>query len=107
MIDVLQDLAKQLETEYPGAKIRLDSFSSGAAYLDVVKNGRHFLLRYFPDRREFGVDEVLPGEGFLEKYALFTTKPEEAADFFRTLIDAGPSRNGASPALTTRDSPVS
>jgi hypothetical protein len=106
--EALRTLVKRFECAWPGARINLDSFPSGAAYLDVIKDGRHFLLRYFPDRGEYGIDEVLPGEGFLEKYALITTDLIEATDFLRNLVDTVPSgENGAMSSRSPVDSATS
>ncbi len=87
MTDGIQELANQLRSEWPTARVEVDSFPSGAAYLDVYCRERHFLLRYFPERGVFGVDEVLADEGFLEKYALISPEADVAAEYLRGLVD--------------------
>jgi hypothetical protein len=97
MIDRISELAQKLRAQWPETRVEVETFPSGAAYLDVFSEGRHFLMRYFPASGMFGVDEVLPAEGFLEKYALVSADFDMAANYFRGLVVAAlASGNGTS-----------
>ena len=85
MIDKMGDLARQLEA-LPGTRTELTTFPSGAAMLDVWREGRLFVMAYTPTWKGFGVDEVLDGQGLLEKYDFFSEDYAPAAEHLRKLV---------------------
>ena len=66
--DLMESLAKDLETEVAGASVELTQFPSGGAMLDVRRSdGRLFVMAYTPTHG-FGVDEVQAHDGFVTGY---------------------------------------
>lgn len=85
MIDEMGELARRIEG-LPGTKAKLTAFPSGAAMLDVWREGRLFVLAYMPTWKGFGVDEVLDKEGFLEKYDFFSNDFSPAAEHLWKIV---------------------
>jgi len=85
MVKRIEMLAKQIETNVPGAKVDFTLFPSGAAMLDVKRAGRLFVLSYLP-QGHFGVDEVRDGEGFLTSYRFTSEEFEPAAKHLLALL---------------------
>ncbi len=56
--DCISGLADMLRREWPDARIEVEQFPSGAAFLDVWRDGRFFVLRYTPSHRAYDVTEV-------------------------------------------------
>lgn len=63
----MTNLQERLVADAPGIGVRLTTFPSGGAMLDVRRSGRAFVMAYHP-RCGFGVDELEPDEGFRSGY---------------------------------------
>lgn len=85
MIDEMEELARRI-AELPGTRTELTTFPSGAAILDVWREGRLFVMAYTPTWKGFGVDEVLDNEGFLEKYDFFSGDFTPAAEHLWKIV---------------------
>jgi predicted enzyme related to lactoylglutathione lyase len=74
----LDDLSCRIRSEHPEAGVSCTSLPSGAAVLDLHYRERFYVLAFSP-ARGFAVDEVLPGEGFLNQYRFVYQDLEQAA----------------------------
>ena len=81
----MRHLTQRLAAQ-PGIKTDLRTFPSGGVTLDVWQNSRFFVMAYTPSWQGFGVDEVLDGEGFLEKYDFFSHDFAPAAEQLSLLL---------------------
>jgi predicted enzyme related to lactoylglutathione lyase len=92
---------KRLNDELAGMGAALDCqltlFESGAAMLDVRRNGRAFVMAYSPNRG-FGVDHLAGGEGLGNHYGFTCVDFDSAARELRTLADVASRADG--PALS-------
>lgn len=84
MIDQLFRFADDLRTELPDARVEFTRYPSGAAMLDVVRNGHVYVMAFSP-ATGFGVDEVHNSEGFLASYRYVSTNFAAASDELRKL----------------------
>ncbi len=95
MIDEMRELARRI-AGLPGTRTEVTTFPSGAAILDVWREGRLFVMAHTPTWKGFGVGEVLDDEGFLEKYDFFSEDFTAAAEHLWKIVqaaqpaDAGP-----------------
>ena len=62
--DGVSESACELRREWSDARIEIDRFPSGAASLDVWRDGRFFVLRYTPSYRVYDVAEVTEEHAF-------------------------------------------
>jgi hypothetical protein len=65
-MEEMASLVKQIAA-LPGTDVDLSTFPSGAAMVDVRRDGHLYVLAYSPSRG-FGVDEVTDADGFLLSY---------------------------------------
>ncbi len=81
----MQNLCDRLTRELPDITAELTDFPSGSAMLDLRRAGRSFVMSYSP-ATGFGVDEVLPDEGFLTNCQFCFTQFEPAAQKLCNLV---------------------
>jgi lactoylglutathione lyase len=72
-------LAAHLRSRFPTARVETSTFPSGAASLSIVQDDRLFIMDFAPSTG-FGVDEVRPGEEYLNQYSFTTDDFQQAAE---------------------------
>ncbi|MCI0683166.1 MAG: VOC family protein [Gemmataceae bacterium] len=83
-VDQMKRLSDDLGGIGPEVDSRLTVFPSGAAMLDVRRNGRAVVMAYSPTQG-FGVDMLRPDEGLGNHYRFTSTDFESAARQLRAL----------------------
>ncbi len=63
-----ENFARELRTKYPGARVQLDSFPSGAQTLAFVWHECLWVFDYVPSHAAFGVQEVGEDDSFTLGY---------------------------------------
>ena len=85
MTEKMAALAKQIEI-LPGTRVDFSTFPSGAAMLDVHRDGHLYVMAFFPSWNCFGVDEVHDDDGFLTSYKFVSEDFEQAGKRLWDLI---------------------
>lgn len=83
----MKRLQESLTAESPGIQTELTTFPSGGAMLDVSRGTRAFVMAYSP-QHGFGVDELLPDDGFVTGYRFVSKEFEPAARQLKVLATA-------------------
>ncbi len=88
MLDTIERFSEDLKAEFPQIQVELAAFPSGAAMLDVRRQGRLFVMA-FTAKGGFGVDEVEDGDAFDSGYRFVSQDFDCAAAELRRLLRAG------------------
>jgi hypothetical protein len=88
MNQAAERLAEEVRQGWPGLRVELDAFPSGAFMLDAYPGTRHFQLAYFPSQKLFGVDEIREDDSFTYFYRFTSPDFAPAAAEFRRLVEA-------------------
>lgn len=89
--------SERLATEI-GAETKVTAFPSGAVMLDVRRNGRGFVMAY-STTHGFGVDEILPDDGFVTGYRFASPDFDSAAEELKQLVGSAEDRAESKPAM--------